>query len=181
MKKILRPPFLGGLSIYSNMKLFYFFKDLINEAKELLDQYEVDNHHVDIFYNDHSNLSVNSSKYGRQSVEDIKDSMVDILDVIVSNSLDILDKPSKVLGKDHSILVKNYMLGMDYHFWVTSSSNGDIFLTINTSISHPKKLPDNQNDKKIIITREGDTIIKESIDLNVFTKLQRGNIIIYYN
>jgi hypothetical protein len=73
------------------------------------------------------------------------------------------------------------MLGMDYHFWVTSASNGDIFLTINTSIGHPKKLPDNQNDKKIIITKEGDTIIKESIDLDVFTKLQRGNIIIYYN
>lgn len=163
------------------MKLFYFFNDLINEAKELLDQYEVEGHNVDIFYNDHSNLSVNSSKYGRKSVEDIKDSMVDILDVIVLNSLEILDKPSKIKGKDHSILVKDYMLGMDYHFWVNTSRDGDIYLTINTSIGHPKKLPDNQNDKKIIITKSGDTVIKESINLNVFTKIVKGNIIIYHN
>lgn len=172
---------MEGFYIYSDMRLLSLIRTIINEAKELLNQYVVDGHNVYIFYNDHSNLSVNSSKYGRQSVEDIRDSMVDILDVIVSNSLGILDGPSKVMGKDHSILVKNYMLGMDYHFWVTSSSNGDIFLTINTSIGHPKKLPDNLNDKKIIITIGGDTIIKESINLDVFTKLQRGDMIIYYN
>ena len=172
---------MEGFYIYSNMKLLSLIKTIINEAKELLNRYPVDGRTVSIYYNDHSNLSVNSSKYGRQSVEEIKESMVDILDIIVSISLEILDMPSKVIGKNHSILVKNYMLGMDYHFWVDSSSNGNIFLTINTSIGHPKKLPDNQNDKKIIITKEGDTIIKESIDLDVFTKLQRGNIIIYYN
>ena len=161
------------------MKLLPFFKDLINEAKELLAKYDVDGHNVDILYNDHSNLSVNSSKYGRQSVEEIKDSMVEILDLIVSNSLDILAKPSKVSGKDHSILVRDLMIGMDYHFWVTLSRNGNIVLTINTSIGHPKKLPDNQNDKKIIITKDGDTIIREQFENNNFTEVVRGDIIIY--
>ena len=180
-EKKLRPPFLGGLTIYSSMKLLSVLKNLINEAKSLLDQYEVDGYNVDIFYNDHSNLSINSSKYGRQSIEDIKDSMVDILDIIVEVSMDILSSPSKVKDKDHSILVRNFMIGMDYHFWVTSSPDGGIYLIINTSIGHPKFLPDNQNDKKIIITKNGDAVIREQFEGNNFTKIVRGDIIIYIN
>jgi len=172
---------LGGLTIYSSMKLINFFKDLIIEAKVLLRKYRVDGNYVDLLYNDHSNLSVNSSKYGRQSVEEIKNSISEIIDVIVSICLEILAKPSRVVGNDHSILVKDYMIGMDYHFWVTLSPDGNIVLTINTSIGHPKKLPDNQNDKKIILSKYGETIIKEDIDLNVFTKIVKGNIIIYHN
>ena len=172
---------MEGFYIYSNMKLLSLIKSLITEAKQLIDRYEVDGQNVDIFYNDHSNLAQNSSKYGRQSIEDIKESMVDILDIIIEVSMDILSSPSKVKDKDHSILVKDHMIGIDYHFWVTTSSNGDLFLTINTSISHPKNLPTNQNDKKIIITKNGDTIIKEGINLNVFTKIIKGDIIIYHN
>ena len=172
---------MEGFYIYSNMKLLSLIKSLITESKQLIDRYEVDGQNVDIFYNDHSNLAQNSSKYGRQSIEDIKESMVDILDIIVEVSMGILSSPSKVKDKDHSILVKDHMIGIDYHFWVTTSSNGDLFLTINTSISHPKNLPTNQNDKKIIITKNGDTIIKEGINLNVFTKIIKGDIIIYHN
>ena len=161
------------------MKLLSLIKSLISEAKQLIDRYEVDGQNVDVFYNDHSNLAQNSSKYGRQSIEDIKESMVDILDIIVEVSMDILSSPSKIRGKDHSILVNDYMIGIDYHFWVTTSSNGNLFLTINTSIGHPKKLPINQNDKKIIITKNGDTIIKEQFNNNNFTKIVRGDIIIY--
>ena len=163
------------------MKLFYFFEDLIIEAKQLLNKYEVGGYNVFIYYNDHSNLAVGSSLYGRQSVEEIRYSMVDMLDDIVSISLGIINKPSRVRGNDPSILVKDYMLGMDYHFWVTSSPDGDIYLTINTSIGHPKKLPDNQNDKKIIVTNDGETLIRESINLNLFTKIVRGDIIIYHD
>ena len=170
---------MGGLSIYGNMKLLSFFKTIIVEARELLGQYDFDGQDVDLLYNTHSNLGIISSTYGRQPIEVVKTSMVDFLDVIVPTSLDVLNKPSKVVGKDHSILVKDYMNGFDYHFWVNKSKNDKLFLTINTSIGHPRFLPNKQNDKTIIITNTGDTVIREQFEGNNFTKIIRGDIIIY--
>lgn len=161
------------------MKLIGVLKNLISEKKQLIDKIDVDGREVNIQYNDHSNLSVNPSKYGRQSIDDIFSSMVDILDVIVDVSDNILTSPSKIENKDHSILVKDYMIGVDYHFWVNRSKKDDLFLTINTSISHPLSLPKKQNDKKIIITKTGDTVIKEDLDFGNFTIIKRGDIIIY--
>lgn len=161
------------------MKLIEVLKNLIYENKKLIDTVDVDGREVNIQYNDHSNLAVNASKYGRQSIEDIFTSMMDILDVIVDVSDDILTSPSKIKNKNHSILVKDHMIGVDYHFWVNKSKNDDLFLTINTSISHPLSLPKEQNDKKIIITKTGDTLVKENLDLGNFTKIVKGDIIIY--
>lgn len=161
------------------MKLIGVLKNIISEGKKLINRFDVDGRKVNISYNDHSNLASNLSKYGRQSIEDIFSSMVDNLDIIIDLSDDILKNPSKITNKDHSILVKDYMIGVDYHFWVTKSKKDDLFLTINTSISHPLSLPNKKNDKKILITRTGDTIIKEQIESNNFTKIIRGNIIIY--
>jgi ribosomal protein S10 len=73
------------------------------------------------------------------------------------------------------------MNGMDYHFWVNKIKNDKLFLTINTSIGHPKFLPNKQNDATIIITKSGDTIIREQFENNNFTKIVRGDIIIYIN
>lgn len=172
---------MGGLTIYNSMKLLYTLKNLILEARELLGNYDFDDQDVDILYNTHSGLGVGTSTYGRQPIELVKTSMVDFLDVIVPTSLGILNKPSKVTGNDHSILVKDYMNGFDYHFWVNKSKNGKLFLTINTSIGHPKFLPNKQNDKTIIISNSGDTVIREQFEGNDFTKIVRGDIIIYIN
>ena len=170
---------MEGFYIYSNMKLLNTIKNIILEGKQLLDRYEVDGLNVDIFYNDHSNMAISNSLYGRQSIEDIKESIVDILDIIVEVSIDILNSPSKIQDKDHSILIKDYMIGVDYHIWVTQSKNSDLFLTINTSIGHPKNLPSNQNDKTIMVTKSGETVIREDFEVNNFTKIIKGDIIIY--
>jgi hypothetical protein len=170
---------LGGLTIYSSMKLLNTIKNLILEGRQLLDRYDVGGINVDIFYNDHSNISISNSSYGRQSIEDINESIIDILDIIVEVSINILNSTGKIQGKDHSILIKDYMIGVDYHVWVTQSKNGDLFLTINTSIGHPKSLPIGQNDKTIIITKSGDTLIKEQFKNNNFTKIVKGDIILY--
>jgi len=162
------------------MKLLGVVKNLILERRQLLDKYEVNGVMVDIFYNDHSNIAINTSEYGRQPIEEILTSMVELLDVIVDVCLDILSKPKKRVDKDRSILVIDNLLGIDYHFWVTQSKSGKLFLTINTSIGHPKFLPRDKNEKKIIITKSGETIIKEEFDLDNFTKITKGNIIIYY-
>ena len=178
--EIIKTSRLRGVLIFIyNMKLIEVLKNILFEGNQLIDKFNVDGEKVNILYNDHSNTAINPSKYGRQPIEDISSSMVDILDIIVDLSNDILDSPPKIKNKDHSILVKDYMIGVDYHFWVTKSKKNELFLTINTSISHPSSLPKNQNDKKIIITKTGDTIIKEQIDSNNFTKIVRGDIIIY--
>lgn len=163
------------------MQLLNIIKSLILEGKVLIKRFDLDGTNINIYFNTHSNIAQNSSSYGRQSIDDITNSMIDILDIILSVSLDILNHPSKIEGKQHSILVKDYMIGVDYHFWVDKSPKDDLYLTINTSIAHPKNLPSKKNDKKIIITRTGDTVIKESMDYLLFTKLVRNNIIIYHN
>lgn len=178
--EIIKTSRLRGVLIFIwHMKLIEILKTILSEGKQLIDKFNVDGNKVNILYNDHSNTAINTSKYGRQSIEDISSSMVDNLDIIVDLSNDILDSPPKIKNKDHSILVKDYMIGVDYHFWVTKSKKNELFLTINTSISHPLSLPNNKNDKKIIITRTGDTLIKEQLGHNNFTKIIRGNIIIY--
>ena len=170
---------MEGFYIYSNMKLLNTVKNIIFEGKQLLDRYEVGGLNVDIFYNDHSNMAISNSSYGRQSIESINESIVDILDIVVEVSINILNSPSKIQDKDHSILIKDYMIGFDYHVWVTQSKNGNLFLTINTSIGHPKNLPSDQNDKTIIITKSGETVIRENFEFNNFTKIIKGDIIIY--
>ena len=153
-------------------------KSLITEARELMCKYDIDDQYVDILFNTHSNISTNCSTYGRLCVEDIQNSMEEILDVIVEVSSNILNKPSK-LGGDRSILVVDNQIGADYHFWVNKSKSDILYLTINTSISHPKHLPSEKNEGKIIITKLGDAIVKESID-DSFTYKRIGNIIVYY-
>lgn len=164
------------------MKLLGVVKNLILERRQLLDKYEVNGVMVDIFYNDHSNIAINTSEYGRTPVSEILYSMVEVLDVIVDVSLEILNNPKSTTkkNKDKSILVVDNLIGVDYHFWISKSNNGKLFLTINTSISHPRHLPKDKNDKKIIITKSGETIIREEFDLDNFTKITKGNIIIYY-
>jgi hypothetical protein len=118
-----------------------------------------------------------------KAVDTILYSMVEVLDVIVDVSLEILNNPKSTTNKkdkDKSILVIDNLIGVDYHFWISKSNNGKLFLTINTSISHPRHLPKDKNDKKIIITKSGETIIREEFDLDNFTKITKGNIIIYY-
>lgn len=153
-------------------------KSLITEARELIGKYDVNGQYVDILFNTHSNISTNCSTYGRLCVEDIQDSMEEIIDTIIEVSTNILVKPSK-LGGDRSILVVDNQIGADYHFWVNKSKSDILYLTINTSISHPKHLPSEKNDGKIIITKLGEPIIKESID-DSFTSKIIGDIIVYY-
>lgn len=160
------------------MKFKSIVKSLILEARIPIGEYEVDGYDVTILYNTHSDLATNSSHYGRIPVDEIKLAMEEILDLIVEVSLKVLDKDSKS-DNDNSILVVDNQIGGDYHFWVNKSKSDNIFLTINTSINHPRHLPTSKNSAKIVVTRVGDTIVKESID-DTFTYKIIGDIIVYY-
>lgn len=154
-------------------------KSLITESRELIGQYDVNGQYVDVLFNTHSNISTNCSAYGRLCVEDIHVSIEDILGVIIEVSNSLLNSSNNQSNSDKSILVVDNQIGADYHFWINKSKRGVLYLTINTSIQHPKHLPNKKNDSKIIITKNGDTIVKESID-NTFTSKNIGNIIVYY-
>jgi len=172
------PPFFGGFDIYIHMKFFSILKSIITEARIPLEKYDVGGQYVDLLYNSHSNMATKTSTYGRLGIDEVKDSMENILEVIVELSNQILELPPK-FDRDRSILVIDNQIGGDYHFWVNQSKKGTIFLTINTSIFHPKHLPSEKNEGKIIITKDGDPIIKESID-DSFTYKKINDIIIYY-
>ena len=160
------------------MKFQSIVKSLILEARELLDQYEVNGIDVAIYNNIYDNIEINNSSLGRVPIDEVLDAMVEILEVIVEVSLNSLEKETNH-GKDKSILIVDNQVGGDYHIWVNRGKSGTLFLTINTSIYHPKHLPLQKNDGKIIITKIGDTIVKESVD-DTFTSKVIGNIIVYY-
>lgn len=160
------------------MKILNIVKSIILEAREFIAQYNIGGQKVSISYNTHSNLAIGTSHYGRVEIDDIKYSMEEIMDVIINISLKILSSKGPS-SRDSSILVVDNQIGIDYHFWINLSGKGVLHTTINTSIRHPRHLPSNKNSAKIIITRVGDTIVKESIG-EEFTSVQIGNIIVYY-
>jgi hypothetical protein len=160
------------------MKFLTIIKDIILEARHPISKYEVNGQKIQLLYNTHSNISINKSHYGRVEIDDVKYSMEEIMETIVEVCYKIL-KNGKSQTKDLSILVTDNQIGIDYHFWVGMGKNNVLYLTINTSIYHPRHLPSNKNSAKIIVTRVGDTIVKESID-DGFTSKQIGDIIIYY-
>jgi hypothetical protein len=57
--------------------------------------------------------------------------------------------------------------------------NGKYNLMITTSMNHPEKLNVKPENKFVIFTSAGDTIIKEQIEFKNFTKIVKGDIIIY--
>ena len=160
------------------MKFQSIVKSLILEARELIAQYEVNGINVDILYNTHSSIGINNSSLGRVPIDEVLYAMVEILEVIVEVSLNSLEKKTSH-SKDKSILIVDNQVGGDYHIWVNRGKSGTLYLTINTSIFHPKHLPLQKNDGKIIITKIGNTIVKESVD-DTFTSKVIGNIIVYY-
>lgn len=160
------------------MKLLEAFKSLILEQDIFLGGSKVDGNTVNIFYNQHSNMAISDSKYGRTYIDDIKNSMVDILDIIVEVAAKIIQSEPKNSRK-HSILVIDNQIGVDYHFWLNKSKSDIFYLTINTSIRHPRHLPRHKNDATIIITRLGETIIKESFFTD-FTYNILSDKIVYY-
>ena len=80
-------------------------------------------------------------------------------------------------------MVKTFdnLLKVNFVTFVNPRGNKNINLRIHTSLKDKRKLNIKPENKVLIITKEGDTIIRESINLNVFTKIVRGDIIIYHN
>ena len=158
------------------MKLLSVLKDLITEAI-LIDEFDIDDQKIKIVQTYESLRAVSqSSKTGRVDVDEIMDSMSDIYDVIIEQSFIVLD----ACRIDCALVIRDFRLGFDYQLFIKKDKNDKLVISINTSIRHPKDLKNSKKKtREIIITRNEDVIIKEILELDLFTKIIKDDIIIY--
>ena len=156
------------------MKLLKLLSTLITESK-LLDRFVVNGLVVDVTSTRESDVAVmDNTTFGRVSKEEILESMSDIIEVIVTQGLVVLDTCERRCG----LLVNDYSMGFDYQLWVTMKTN-NLELKINTSIKHPKELFNNKfKTRRVIVTRDGETVIKESLEQ--YRSVKIGKKIVYF-
>ena len=156
------------------MKLLKLLSTLITESK-LLDRFVVNGLVVDVTSTRESDVAVmDNTTFGRVSKEEILESMSDIIEVIVTQGLVVLDTCERRCG----LLVSDYSMGFDYQLWVTMKTN-NLELKINTSIKHPKELFNNKfKTRRVIVTRDGETVIKESLEQ--YRSVKIGKKIVYF-
>ena len=170
---------MGFSYIYDNMKLLSIFKNLISESV-FVKKFHYGSQPIEIVKTYESlRSSSNTGEFVRVSPDEILDSMSDIYDVIINQAHDVL-----ISCKNRcSLLIRDYRFGLnfDYQLFINYKEKDNILkFTINTSIRHPKKLYNNhQKTREILITKNDSIIIREDFNLNHFTKIVKGNIIIY--
>jgi hypothetical protein len=157
-----------GFVVFINMKLLSVLKNLITEAV-FIDEFVIDNQKIKIVQTYESFRGVSqSSKTGRVDVDEIMDSMSDIYDVIIEQSFIVLDT-CKI---DCALVIRDFRLGFDYQLFIKKDKNDKLVISINTSIRHPKDLKNTEKKtREIIITRNEDVVIKEILELDLFTKM----------
>jgi hypothetical protein len=156
------------------MKLLKLLSTLITESR-LFDRFVVNGLVVDVTSTRESDVAVmDNTTFGRVSKEEILESMRDIIEVIVTQGLVVLD----TCEKRCALLVNDYSMGFDYQLWVTMKTN-NLELKINTSIKHPKELFNNKfKTRRIIVTRDGETVIRESLEH--YRSVKIGKKIVYF-
>ena len=156
------------------MKLLKLLSTLITESK-LLDRFVVNGLVVDVSSTYESDVAVmDNTTFGRVPKEEILESMSDIIEVIVTQGLVVLDTCERRCG----LLVNDYSMGFDYQLWVTMKTN-NLELKINTSIKHPKELFNNKfKTRRVIVTRDGETVIRESLEH--YRSVKIGKKIVYF-
>jgi hypothetical protein len=158
------------------MKLIPILKTLLTETI-FIDEISIGGQHIQIFNTFESmRAATGSGSFIRVELGEILDSMSDIYDVIYKYSIKILE----VCHKKCSIVIRDYRLGFDYQLFISYNRKNALKITINTSIRHPKKLKNETfKSPEIILQRDGEMVLKEDIDLINFTKIVKGDIIIY--
>ena len=158
------------------MKLIPILKTLLTEAV-FVDEILVGSQPVQILKTFEAMRAVTGSgSVIRVDTDEILDSMSDIYDIIVKYSIKILE----TCNRKCSIVVRDYRLGFDYQIFISYNRKNTLKITINTSIRHPKKLKnDTFKSPEIILQRDGDIVLKEDEEPINFTKIVKGDIIIY--
>ena len=147
------------------MKLLSLVKTIILEQITLVGRFKSSNGQmVDILSNLHSKTGQGSkSELARITEEEVMESFNDIKDIAVNQANKILDKPCNYKEKECGLLIRDYMLGFDYQFWLRRRGENTLVMTVNTSIIHPKKLFNKEKHNIIIIEKDGSHTIVESM------------------
>lgn len=158
------------------MKLITTLKTLLLEYKLVNRFKSVSGQIVDIESNTHSKIGQGfSSNLQRIGEDEIIESFEDVKEIAVDLSNKILNKCDRS-KKECGLLIRDNMLGFDYHFWLRHKGDNKLVMIINTSIRHPKKLFNTEKHNIIVIDKDGGHTILES-----FNNLKiNGKIIQFY-
>lgn len=158
------------------MKLLNVLKNIINESSDTYyGSFSYDNKEFKIYGSAHSHeASSGSADSGRYDVGELYQTILDFQDVYGKLALDVISDKTK-----NSILTFDYLLGVNFVTYVNYVSKDVINLKIHTSLKNRRKLNIKPVNKVLIITKSGDTVIKEQFENNNFTKIVRGDIILY--
>jgi hypothetical protein len=149
-------------------------KSLINEGRLTLGTFEEGDDVFNVVATDHTQIANNPiSSKSRPNFEDLGNIVFEFSDVIGVVTKDVIRN-----GKKDSIFVRDNWNGFDFIIY-PHYDRGEYNLNIATSIKHPEKLKVKKQNTLLILTSDGDTVIKEQIESNNFTKIKRVNIIIY--
>ena len=157
------------------MRLIETLKTLILEHK-LIKRFMSDSGQmVYVEANPHSREGQGKFNLQRVDYDEILDSFEDIKDVVVSQANKIIKNCNKS-NKECALIVRDNLLGFDYHFWIERADDKKMVLIVNTSIRHPRKLFNPHKSNIIIVDNEGSHTIIESF---TNTKIN-GKFIQYY-
>ncbi len=165
----------GFLYLY-NMKLLKILESILFESRRIkLGSFKDDEGDIfNIIATIHTQGGVNQNyRSSRADIDSINDVINEYQDVFsqVTKSIEYDIKKDSIFVRDN---------GNGFDFIITPEYvNGRYNLLITTSINHPEKLNVKKQNTLVIFTSDGDTVIKEQIDSNNFTKIIRGDIIIY--
>lgn len=149
-------------------------KSLINEGRLTLGTFEEGDDVFNVIATDHTQIANNPiSSKSRPNFEDLGNIVFEFSDVIGGVTKDVIRNKKK-----DSIFVRDNWNGFDFIIY-PHYDRGEYNLNIATSIKHPEKLKVKKQNTLVLLTSDGDTIIKEQIESNNFTKIKRGDIIIY--
>lgn len=161
------------------MQLLKILKNILTEQEnreDLGDFIDEDGDTFNVVATIHSQESTSpNTKSGRVDVNTIRDVIFEFSDVFSELAKSILNDPNKT-----SILVRDYLNRFDFIVAPDVNYDGTYSLNIITSILYPKNLSYKPKNRLIIIKNDGDLVVEEFVNLKLFTKVQKGNIIIYY-
>jgi hypothetical protein len=159
------------------MKLLTILKTILSESRRIkLSSFRDDDRDLfNVIATIHTQDSINKSSVSATRVD------IDLINDVINEYQDIFSQITKSIENDinkKSIFVRDSGNGFDFII-NPEYVNGKYNLMITTSMNHPEKLNVKPENKFVIFTSAGDTIIKEQIEFKNFTKIVKGDIIIY--
>jgi hypothetical protein len=158
------------------MKLLNVLKTIICESRDTYyGSFFYNNIEFKVYGSSHAHEASSGSGYsGRYDVGELYQTIMDFDDVYGKLAMDIISDKTK-----NSIVTFDNLLNVNFLTYVNYVSKDVVILRIHTSLKNRRTLNVTPENKVLIITKSGNTVIKEQFENDNFTKIVRGDIIIY--